>query len=172
MKVNAVSKQDNDAAQAQMKTARAAMKTAKTNLDYTKVESPISGRVGRSEVTPGALANAYQTFMTTVQQLDPIYVDVRQTSSDMLRLKHEIASGKIKAKDGAVEVTVLMEDGSVYPQKGKLTFTGEEVDEGTGMLICVRLCPILTEIFCPVCSCVLVLKKVHVRIRSLFLNAV
>ena len=124
VKVNAVSKQDNDAAQAQMKTARAAMKTAKTNLDYTRVQSPISGRVGRSEVTPGALANAYQTFMTTVQQLDPIYVDVRQTSSEMLRLKHEIASGKIKAKDGAVEVTLLMEDGSVYPQKGKLTFTG------------------------------------------------
>ena len=134
VKVNAVSKQDNDAAQAQMKTARAAMKTAKTNLDYTKVQSPISGRVGRSEVTPGALATAYQTFMTTVQQLDPIYVDVRQTSSDMLRLKHEIASGKIKAKDGAVEVTVLMEDGSVYPLKGTLTFTGEEVDKGTGMV--------------------------------------
>ena len=134
VKVNAVSKQDNDAAQAQMKTARAAMKTAKTNLDYTRVQSPISGRVGRSEVTPGALANAYQTFMTTVQQLDPIYVDVRQTSSEMLRLKHEIASGKIKAKDGAVEVTLLMEDGSVYSQKGKLTFTGEEVDEGTGMI--------------------------------------
>ncbi len=134
VKVNAVSKQDNDAAQAQMKTARAAMKTAKTNLDYTRVESPISGRVGRSEVTPGALANAYQTFMTTVQQLDPIYVDVRQTSSEMLRLKHEVASGKIKAKDGAVEVTLLMEDGSTYPQKGKLTFTGEEVDEGTGMI--------------------------------------
>ncbi|HIU36992.1 MAG TPA: efflux RND transporter periplasmic adaptor subunit [Candidatus Aphodousia faecigallinarum] len=134
VKVNAVSKQDNDAAQAQMKTARAAMKTAKTNLDYTKVQSPISGRVGRSEVTPGALANAYQTFMTTVQQLDPIYVDVRQTSTEMLRLKHEIASGKIKANGGAVEVTVLLEDGSVYPQKGKLTFTGEEVDEGTGMV--------------------------------------
>lgn len=135
VKVNAVSKQDNDAAQAQMKTARAAMKTAKTNLDYTKVQSPISGRVGRSEVTPGALVNAYQTFMTTVQQLDPIYVDVRQTSSEMLRLKHEIAAGKVKAnKDGAMEITLLMEDGSVYPQKGKLTFTGEEVDEGTGMV--------------------------------------
>lgn len=135
VKVNAVSKQDNDAAQAQMKTARAAMKTAKTNLDYTMVQSPISGRVGRSEVTPGALVNAYQTFMTTVQQLDPIYVDVRQTSSEMLRLKHEIAAGKVKAnKDGAMEVTLLMEDGSVYPQKGKLTFTGEEVDEGTGMV--------------------------------------
>lgn len=134
VKVNAVSKQDNDTAQAQKKTAQAAVKTAKTNLNYTKVESPISGRVGRSEVTPGALVDAYQTFMTTVQQLDPIYVDVRQTSEERLRLKHDIASGKIKAKNGAVEVTLLMDDGSVYPQKGTLTFTGEEVDEGTGMI--------------------------------------
>ncbi len=135
VKVNAVSKQDNDQAQAQLKTARAAMKTAKTNLDYTRVQSPISGRVGRSEVTPGALVTANQAaYLTTVQQLDPIYVDVRQTSGDMLRLKHDIASGKIKSKDGAVEVTLMMEDGSVYPQKGTLTFTGEEVDEGTGMI--------------------------------------
>ena len=135
VKVNAVSKQDNDQAQAQLKTARAAMKTAKTNLDYTRVQSPISGRVGRSEVTPGALVTANQAaYLTTVQQLDPIYVDVRQTSGDMLHLKHDIASGKIKSKDGAVEVTLMMEDGSVYPQKGTLTFTGEEVDEGTGMI--------------------------------------
>ena len=135
VKVNAVSKQDNDQAQAQLKTARAAMKTAKTNLDYTRVQSPIPGRVGRSEVTPGALVTANQAaYLTTVQQLDPIYVDVRQTSGDMLRLKHDIASGKIKSKDGAVEVTLMMEDGSVYPQKGTLTFTGEEVDEGTGMI--------------------------------------
>ena len=135
VKVNAVSKQDNDQAQAQLKTARASMKTAKTNLDYTRVQSPISGRVGRSEVTPGALVTANQAaYLTTVQQLDPIYVDVRQTSGDMLRLKHDIASGKIKSKDGAVEVTLMMEDGSVYPQKGTLTFTGEEVDEGTGMI--------------------------------------
>ena len=110
------------------------MKTAKTNLDYTRVESPIAGRVGRSEVTPGALVTSYQTFMTTVQQLDPIYVDVKQTSGEMLRLKHDIASGKIQTKDGALEVSLLMEDGTVYPQTGKLTFTGEEVDEGTGMI--------------------------------------
>lgn len=134
VKVNAVSKQDNDQAQAQLKTAKAAMKTAKTNLDYTRVESPIAGRVGRSEVTPGALVTSYQTFMTTVQQLDPIYVDVKQTSGEMLRLKHDIASGKIQTKDGALEVSLLMEDGTVYPQTGKLTFTGEEVDEGTGMI--------------------------------------
>lgn len=134
VKVNAVSKQQNDQAQAQLKTARAAVKTAKTNLDYTRVESPITGRVGRSEVTPGALATAYQTFMTTVLQLDPIYVDVRQTSTELLRLKQDIATGKVQAKDGAVEVTLLMEDGSSYAQKGVLTFTGEEVDENTGMV--------------------------------------
>ncbi len=134
VKVNAVSKQQNDQAQAQLKTARAAVKTAKTNLDYTRVESPITGRVGRSEVTPGALATAYQTFMTTVQQLDPIYVDVHQTSTELLRLKQDIATGKVQAKDGAVEVTLLMEDGSSYAQKGVLTFTGEEVDENTGMV--------------------------------------
>lgn len=134
VKVNAVSKQQNDQAQAQLKTARAAVKTAKTNLDYTRVESPITGRVGRSEVTPGALATAYQTFMTTVLQLDPIYVDVHQTSTELLRLKQDIATGKVQAKDGAVEVTLLMEDGSSYAQKGVLTFTGEEVDENTGMV--------------------------------------
>ena len=134
VKVNAVSKQQNDQAQAQLKTARAAVKTAKTNLDYTRVESPITGRVGRSEVTPGALATAYQTFMTTVQQLDPIYVDVHQTSTELLRLKQDIATGKVQVKDGAVEVTLLMEDGSSYAQKGVLTFTGEEVDENTGMV--------------------------------------
>lgn len=134
VKVNAVSKQQNDQAQAQLKTARAAVKTAKTNLDYTRVESPITGRVGRSEVTPGALATAYQTFMTTVLQLDPIYVDVHQTSTELLRLKQDIATGKVQAKDGAVEVTLLMEDGSSYGQKGVLTFTGEEVDENTGMV--------------------------------------
>ncbi len=134
VKVNAVSKQQNDQAQAQLKTARAAVKTAKTNLEYTRVESPITGRVGRSEVTPGALATAYQTFMTTVLQLDPIYVDVHQTSTELLRLKQDIATGKVQAKDGAVEVTLLMEDGSSYAQKGVLTFTGEEVDENTGMV--------------------------------------
>lgn len=134
VKVNAVSKQQNDQAQAQLKTARAAVKTAKTNLDYTRVESPITGRVGRSEVTPGALATAYQTFMATVLQLDPIYVDVHQTSTELLRLKQDIATGKVQAKDGAVEVTLLMEDGSSYAQKGVLTFTGEEVDENTGMV--------------------------------------
>lgn len=135
VKVNAVSKQENDQAQAQFKTAQAALKTAKTNLEYTKVASPISGRVGRSEVTPGGLVSAYQAqYLTTVQQMDPIYVDVRQTSNDLIKLKRDIASGKIQTKDGAVEVTLVGEDGLVFEQKGKLIFTGELVDEATGMV--------------------------------------
>ncbi len=135
VKVNAVSKQENDQAQAQYKTAQAALKTAKTNLEYTKVASPISGRVGRSEVTPGGLVSAYQAqYLTTVQQMDPIYVDVRQTSSDLIKLKRDIASGKIQTKDGAVEVTLVGEGGLVFEQKGKLIFTGELVDEATGMV--------------------------------------
>lgn len=135
VKVNAVSKQENDQAQAQYKTAQAALKTAKTNLEYTKVASPISGRVGRSEVTPGGLVSAYQAqYLTTVQQMDPIYVDVRQTSNDLIKLKRDIASGKIQTKDGAVEVTLVGEDGLVFEQKGKLIFTGELVDEATGMV--------------------------------------
>ncbi len=135
VKVNAVSKQENDQAQAQFKTAQAALKTAKTNLEYTKVASPISGRVGRSEVTPGGLVSAYQAqYLTTVQQMDPIYVDVRQTSNDLIKLKRDIASGKIQTKDGAVEVTLMGEDGLVFEQKGKLIFTGELVDEATGMV--------------------------------------
>ncbi|MBQ5766182.1 MAG: efflux RND transporter periplasmic adaptor subunit [Burkholderiaceae bacterium] len=135
VKVKAVSKQVNDQAQAALKTAAAALKTAQTNLAYTQVQSPINGRVGRSEVTPGALVNAYQVqYLTTVQQLDPIYVDVRQTGADMLRFKRDIASGKIKTTEGAMAVTLLMEDGSAYPHKGTLQFTGETVDEGTGMV--------------------------------------
>lgn len=135
LKVNAVSKQVYDQAQASMKTAKAALKTAKTNLDYTMVQSPLTGRVGRSEVTPGALVNAFQANqLTTVQQLDPIYVDVRQSLTDHLRFKRELANGTIKATGNAVKVTLLMEDGSTYPLSGKLTFTGESVDEGTGMI--------------------------------------
>ena len=135
VKVKAVSKQVHDQAQAAMKTAAAALKTAQTNLAYTQVQSPINGRVGRSEVTPGALVNAYQgQYLTTVQQLDPIYVDVRQTGADMLRFKRDIASGKIKTTEGAMAVTLLMEDGSAYPYKGTLEFTGETVDVGTGMV--------------------------------------
>ena len=125
VKTNAVSKQSDDAAQAAMKTAQAAVKaaeaavlTAKINLDYTKVRSPISGRVSRSEFTEGALLSAYQTTaLTTVQQLDPIYVDVTQTADDMLRIQREIAAGTLKTDtQGAAEVELILSDGSKYAQ--------------------------------------------------------
>ena len=141
VKTNAVSKQSDDAAQAAMKTAQATVKaaeaavlTAKINLDYTKVRSPISGRVSRSEFTEGALLSAYQTTaLTTVQQLDPIYVDVTQTADDMLRIQREIAAGTLKTDtQGAAEVELILSDGSKYAQKGKLTFTDVQVDESTG----------------------------------------
>lgn len=141
VKINAVSKQSDDAAQAQLKSAQAAVKsgeaavlTAKINLDYTKVRSPISGRVSRSEFTEGALLTAYQAqALTTVQQLDPIYVDVTQTAEDLLRIQREIAAGELKTDaDGAAPMSLILSDGSTYSETGKLTFTDAIVDEGTG----------------------------------------
>lgn len=141
VKVNAVSKQADDAAQAALKTAvaavkagEAAVKTAQINLDYTKVQSPITGRVSRSEFTEGALLSAYQTqYLTVVQQLDPIYVDVTQTADDLLRFKREIAQGTLKTNaDGSAPVSLLLSDGTNYPLQGKLTFTDAQVEEGTG----------------------------------------
>lgn len=142
-KIDAVSKQDNDDMQstlhqdqADVEVARAALKTAKINLDYTRIMSPISGRIEQSTVTPGALVVADQTTaLTTVQKIDPIYVDVTQSSVDLLRLRKELASGKIK-KSGtnAATIKILLEDGSVYSQTGKLEFSGLSVDTGTGMI--------------------------------------
>lgn len=141
VKIKAVSVQSNDAAQAALKTAeaaveagRAAVNTAKIDLGYTKVLSPISGRVSRSEVTEGALMTAYQAqILTTVQQLDPIYVDVTQTAEDMLRIRREIEQGALKAdKDGNARVTLALADGTAYGLEGKLTFTDAQVEESTG----------------------------------------
>src|SRR5450830_947380 len=142
-KIDAVSKQDNDDVQstlrqnqADVEVQRAAVKTAAINLDYTRILSPISGRIEKSTVTPGALVVAQQTTaLTTVQQLDPIYVDVTQSSVDLLRLRKELASGKIKKSgDNAATVQILLEDGSTYAQTGKLEFSGLSVDTGTGMI--------------------------------------
>ncbi|MDO5530465.1 efflux RND transporter periplasmic adaptor subunit [Sutterella sp.] len=143
LKTNAVSKQSDDAAQATLKSAQAAVRageaavrTAEINLGYTKVRSPIDGRVSRSEFTEGALLSAYQTSpLTTVRQLDPIYVDVTQTAEELLRMQREIASGSLKTDDsGAAEVSITFADGTAYPLTGKLTFTDAQVEEDTGMV--------------------------------------
>jgi membrane fusion protein (multidrug efflux system) len=142
-KIDAVSKQDNDDAQsvlsenqAALEVARAALKTAAINLEFTRIAAPISGRIETSTVTPGALVVAQQSVaLTTIQKIDPIYVDVTQASVDVLRLRRELASGSIKAvgRDEA-PVRLVLEDGSVYAQTGKLRFSGLSVNTGTGMI--------------------------------------
>ena len=140
VKIDAISKQDGDDALATLRqneaavvSARAAVKTAQINLDYTKVAAPISGRIGTSTYTPGALVTAGQTSaLTTIQQFDPIYVDVTQTSAQLLALRKQIASGALKAVNGKVPVKIILEDGSTLAQNGTLEFVGTSVDTGTG----------------------------------------
>lgn len=141
VKENAVSKQADDTAQAQVRTDEAAVKAARAvltnaqiNVQYTYVRAPISGRVSISEVTPGALMTAYQAQrMTVIHQLDPIYVDVQRTSAELLKLREELASGRLKKlSDGSTPVKIMLEDGTVYPITGKLTFQGVSVGTDTG----------------------------------------
>ncbi len=140
---NAVSKQDYDnafateqQAQADVASGEAAVETAHVNLVYTKVLAPITGRTGRS-VTEGALVTANQTTaLVTVQQLDPIYVDIPQSTAVLVRLKREVESGQITGTPGEeAPVTLTLEDGSAYEEKGKLKFSEVTVDEGTGSVI-------------------------------------
>ncbi|MBI6853054.1 efflux RND transporter periplasmic adaptor subunit [Pseudomonas cichorii] len=130
----AVSRQEYDTAVASSQEAQAALQTAQINLRYTKVLAPISGRIGRSAVTEGALVSSAQTeAMATIQQLDPIYVDVVQSSANMLKLRSDLESGKLqKAGDNAAKVKLTLEDSSAYPLEGKLEFSEVSVDQGTG----------------------------------------
>ncbi|HFZ8993863.1 TPA: multidrug efflux RND transporter periplasmic adaptor subunit AcrA [Citrobacter freundii] len=137
-----ISKQDYDQAQADAQqanaavaAAKAAVETARINLAYTKVTSPISGRIGKSAVTEGALVqNGQATALATVQQLDPIYVDVTQSSNDFLRLKEELTSGKLKQENGKAKVELVTSDGIKFPQTGTLEFSDVTVDQSTGSI--------------------------------------
>ena len=130
----AVSRQEYDNAKSTTQEAQAALQTAQINLRYTKVLAPISGRIGRSDVTEGALVTSGQTnAMATIQQLDPIYVDVTQSSAEMLKLKRDLETGKLqKAGDNAATVKLTLEDGSEYSKPGKLEFSEVSVDQATG----------------------------------------
>ena len=122
----------NDAA---VQVAKANVETARINLAYTKVTSPISGRIGKSSVTEGALVQSAQTTaLATVQQLDPMYVDVTQSSEDFMRLRSELESGQLKQTDGKASVTLLMQNGNTFAQKGTLEFSDVTVDETTGSI--------------------------------------
>ena len=130
----AVSQQAYDEARAAALQAEAALEQARIDLRYTKVMAPISGRIGRSAVTEGALvSNGQANAMATIQQLDPIYVDVTQSSKELLRLRRDLAEGRLqKASDSAAKVALKLEDGSRYAHEGTLEFSEVAVDESTG----------------------------------------
>lgn len=141
--ISAVSRQEYEDAEAAYKQAlaevsvnKAALENARIRLAYTKVTSPISGRIGKSTVTAGALVTENQaSTLSTVQQLDPMYVDVTQSSVDVLRLKRAMESGQLQKNDHAQAVVRLrMEDGTPYPHTGTLQFTDVSVDRTTGMV--------------------------------------
>ncbi|WP_316697136.1 efflux RND transporter periplasmic adaptor subunit [Xanthomonas hydrangeae] len=139
VKLDAVSQQDGDDAiatlrqnEAAVTAAKAALQTAKLNLDFTRITAPISGRIGTSSFTPGALVTADQTdVLTTINQLDPIYVDVSQSSAQLLQLRRKL-DGQVKAVDGKAEVKLLLEDGSAYARTGTLEVVDTAVDATTG----------------------------------------
>ncbi|MCE5982140.1 efflux RND transporter periplasmic adaptor subunit [Pseudomonas sp. LF19] len=130
----AVSRQEYDDANAKRLQAQAALRSAQIDLRYTKVLAPLSGRVGRSSVTEGALVNNGQAeAMAVIQQLDPIYVDVTQSSAELLKLRRELESGQLqKVGDNAAKVTLTLEDGSTYGKEGRLEFSEVSVDQTTG----------------------------------------
>jgi membrane fusion protein (multidrug efflux system) len=138
---NAVSRQDYDnavatqgQAVADVASGKAAVETAQINLGYTDVVSPITGRIGLSQVTPGAYVQASAaTLLSTVQQLDPVYVDLTQSSVDGLKLRRDIQEGRLQTSGiNAAKVTLILEDGRTYPEPGKLQFSDVSVDQGTG----------------------------------------
>jgi membrane fusion protein (multidrug efflux system) len=140
LEIEGISRQDYETAvasdaqaKADVATAQAALDTATINLQYTHVYAPISGRIGRSTVTPGALVTAAQTnALTTVQQLDPLYVDVTQSSDQLLQLKRAIESGSVKSVGKEAKVSLMLSDGTKYSTSGKLQFADVSVDTGTG----------------------------------------
>lgn len=139
--LHAVSQQDLDDSiaafqqgEADVKSSRAALDAARINLAYTRITAPISGRTGKSNVTVGALASAYQGApFTTIQQLDPVFVDAPESSDDLLRMKRMVASGRIRgAGEGMAKVALRLEDGTAYAQAGTLKFSDVTVDPSTG----------------------------------------
>jgi membrane fusion protein (multidrug efflux system) len=123
-----------DARKAAVEASRAALESSRINLSYTPIKSPITGRIGKSNITVGALATAYQAnALAVVQQLNPIYVDVVQSNADLLRLRASLEAGRM-TRDGAVQkkVKLLLEDGTVYPLAGTLQFRDVTVDPTTG----------------------------------------
>ncbi len=148
--IHAAGQQDADDAQAALlsgeasvKAAKAALESARINLGYTPVRTPITGRIGRSSVTIGAIVTAYQPVaLAVVQQLDPIYVDVTQSSADLLTLRRALASGTLKLDEAKrARVKLLLEDGTPYPLEGSFQFRDVTVDPSTGSVMLRMIFP-------------------------------
>ncbi len=144
VKINAVSKQDYDdakaaalAAQATVQQDKAAVQTARINLGYTSIKAPISGRIGKSDFTKGALVTAGQAnALTTIQTLDPIYVDINQSAEELLKLRRNVAAGSLASAGAAsADVALKLDDGTDYPYKGRLEFADVTVDQTTGAVV-------------------------------------
>lgn len=139
---DAISKQEYDAAvtakrsaEAGVKAAQAAIKSAGINLNRSRITAPISGFIGQSKVSEGTLLNAGDTtVLATIRQTNPMYVNVTQSASDVMKLRRQIAEGKLLAADGAIAVSIKFDDGTVYPEKGRLLFADPTVDESTGQI--------------------------------------
>lgn len=139
------------ARQAAIETSRAAQESARINLSYTPIKAPIPGRIGKSTITVGALATAYQaTPLAVVQQIDPIYVDVVQANADLLRLRHSLEAGELQP-DGSHrrKVKLVLEDGSAYPIAGTLQFRDVNVDASTGAVSLRLVFPNPGEVLLP-----------------------
>lgn len=139
---DAISKQEYDAAvtakrsaEAGVKAAQAAIKSAGISLNRSRITAPISGFIGQSKVSEGTLLNAGDmTVLATIRQTNPMYVNVTQSATDVMKLRRQIAEGKLLAADGAIAVGIKFDDGTVYPEKGRLLFADPTVNESTGQI--------------------------------------
>ena len=139
---DAISKQEYDAAvtakrsaEAGVKAAQAAIKSAGISLNRSRITAPISGFIGQSKVSEGTLLNAGDTtVLATIRQTNPMYVNVTQSASEVMKLRRQIAEGKLLAADGAIAVGIKFDDGTVYSEKGRLLFADPTVDESTGQI--------------------------------------
>ncbi|HEZ4717411.1 TPA: multidrug efflux RND transporter periplasmic adaptor subunit MtrC [Neisseria meningitidis] len=139
---DAISKQEYDAAvtakrsaEAGVKAAQAAIKSAGISLNRSRITAPISGFIGQSKVSEGTLLNAGDTtVLATIRQTNPMYVNVTQSATDVMKLRQQVAEGKLLAADGAIAVGIKFDDGTVYSEKGRLLFADPTVDESTGQI--------------------------------------
>jgi membrane fusion protein, multidrug efflux system len=158
VKINAISKQEYDDANAlklqaaaDVASARAAVTTASLNLGYANVTAPISGRIGRAMVTEGALVGQGEaTQLALIQQLDTLYVNLTQSSAEAMQLRQALKNGELKTvADDEAKVSLILEDGSIYPHEGKLLFSDITVDESTGSITVRAIFPNFDGVLMP-----------------------